>query len=250
MGGAIAVERGCGERVAGGLYVECGMSPFGRPVEHFLIDPPIPIDAAALGVSPRGVTIARMPGGPGEPPIPTVIDWVGSQHYPNVADFVEEVRRFGLSRRIPRTAEFAKLGARSQILLLHARAIVADPAPYWAGARGRVWTDAVHCPRRRDPHVASQSPLPMCAGIWWRDIEGGVQIEPETQPGVVRRSLPSFSYVARSRPADAHPRYALGAFARFPLTRIVAIEDRAGGSHAGAVEAASRSGLPIEIEPR
>ena len=33
------VERGCGEREQGGVYAETGLSPYGTPLEYFLIDP-------------------------------------------------------------------------------------------------------------------------------------------------------------------------------------------------------------------
>ncbi len=38
----VPLERGCGMREKGGLYACCGTSPFGKPVEEFLIDPPLP----------------------------------------------------------------------------------------------------------------------------------------------------------------------------------------------------------------
>ena len=50
---AIPVERGCGEREPGGVYAECGLSPYGSPLEHFLIDPPMPL--------PEGVDLINKP---------------------------------------------------------------------------------------------------------------------------------------------------------------------------------------------
>ncbi len=47
------VERGCGEREQGGVYAECGLSPYGTPLEYFLIDPPRPL--------PEGLDIVNKP---------------------------------------------------------------------------------------------------------------------------------------------------------------------------------------------
>lgn len=40
---AIPEPRGCGDREPGGVYAESGVGPFGFPLEHFLIDPPMPL---------------------------------------------------------------------------------------------------------------------------------------------------------------------------------------------------------------
>jgi len=34
--------RGCGRRVPGGTYLVCSTSPFGLPVEYFVVDPDDP----------------------------------------------------------------------------------------------------------------------------------------------------------------------------------------------------------------
>jgi hypothetical protein len=55
----MAVIRGCGTRVAGGIYLVCSLSPNGTPLADFIVDPPIPLDAqerADLGVKPIGMT--------------------------------------------------------------------------------------------------------------------------------------------------------------------------------------------------
>src|SRR5579862_2920010 len=91
---AIPVIRGCGQRVKGGLYIECGLSAGGQPLEYFLIDPPQLLDGRALGITPVGTKLIEFGGAT------HVVDWVGSKSYKGVCDFVEEVRKFGLSRRI------------------------------------------------------------------------------------------------------------------------------------------------------
>lgn len=51
---AIPVRRGCGERKQGGIYGECGLSPFGRPLEDFLLDP-APYVADQTRLCPKGL---------------------------------------------------------------------------------------------------------------------------------------------------------------------------------------------------
>lgn len=123
MNGAVPVARGCGTRVAGGIYAECGTSENGLPVEAFIMDPPEAIPEH-LHLAPQGVAWVERRG------VWHLVDWVGSEHYPNVADFIEECRRYGLSRRVPRTAPFERLTPASRILLVHARAIITNGAAY------------------------------------------------------------------------------------------------------------------------
>ena len=72
------VERGCGTRRAGGVYIDMGLvppdTPGARPVEDFIEDPPLIVSDELrmdLGVRPVGVTLARMGN------TTHVIDWVG-----------------------------------------------------------------------------------------------------------------------------------------------------------------------------
>lgn len=121
---ATPVVRGCGERSPGGLYVECGLSPVGRPFDDFLIDPPLPLlpglDATGLANKPRFV---RDPADG----TPHLVIWIGAEHYPYVSDFVEEARRFGISRKLSpsvlRQKEAADLSLASRMLLVHPHVI-------------------------------------------------------------------------------------------------------------------------------
>jgi hypothetical protein len=90
-------RRGCGYRQPGGAYFAIPLGPGGHPVEEFLIDPPILIDAERLGAASVGVTLIKRDG------ITHVLDIVGREHYPTVAEFVDEARRMGVSRRAPRS---------------------------------------------------------------------------------------------------------------------------------------------------
>lgn len=114
------VARGCGERTPGGLYIECGLSPVGRPFDDFLVDPPLPLlpglDATTLANKPRFIR------DPADGTAHLVI-WIGAEHYPYVSDYIEEARRFGISRKLSpsvlRQQEATGLSLASRMLLVH-----------------------------------------------------------------------------------------------------------------------------------
>jgi hypothetical protein len=218
---AIPIQRGCGTRQAGGLYAETALSAHGSPVEDFIIDTPELIDTRRLGLTPVGSKLIERHG------TFHLFDIVGSQHYPNVADYIEEVRVAGLSRRISSSLDLSKLTPGSQIILLHARAYVTNFAEY---AARWVYDEeptpdhpAPRCPKHRIDHDRAEAPA-MCAGVWWQDVELGIPVA-GTDPvkRSIRRQMPSFSYIAHSRPEGVEPQYQIAAFASFPIHRIVAI---------------------------
>lgn len=261
--------RGCGTRQSGGIYAECGLDPLGgAPLQDFLIDPPHPVPVE-LGLTAVGVKLVEL-GGTWH-----ILDVIGRQHYPNVADFLEEVANQGLSRRLPRNLEYAKLGPGSRIILAHVRAIIEDPLPYqqdrWAARYAR-WAGHQICPRGRPDHdqSAAAAERGMCAGLWWEDVEGAevpdplkqgdgegageVVLNPEVPYRTVVRRMPAFSYIAARRPDSLlapapGPRYSLGFFASFPITNLSVIRDERGGTHEAALQAASRAGLEVRLEP-
>ncbi len=217
--GAVPVTRGCGRRKSGAAYWECGMSPDGRPIEEFLIDAPTLIPPG-LAVAPRGVSLITVGG------VTHVVDWIGAAHYPNVLDFVAEVARFGLSRRLPSSLDFARLTPASRILLVHARARVENASVYGPFA----------CPKNL--HAPGSN---ACIGVWWEDVEGGAPTPGSSAPRVVRRALPSVSYTARERPAGITARYAPGFFASFPASRLAVVK----GGHEKTLVAVLKSSLPV-----
>lgn len=110
-------ERLCGFRLVGGVYWSTDVTET-QALDYFF-EQPINIDPTALGVSPVGVTFIERPEGSGQWHL---IDWVGESHYPTPESFQAEVRRMGLSRRLPRSLDFARLDEDSRILLVHRHA--------------------------------------------------------------------------------------------------------------------------------
>jgi hypothetical protein len=234
---ATATARGCGHRVRGGLYLEIGIGPNGTPIEQLLVDHPVPIDVKRLGITPRGVRLVEWLTGP------LLVDWIGSEHYPNVLDFVEEARRFGISRRLPRRFDWAALKG-AQLAFLHARAAVENPDTYWAHIR------KTYCPTDNAVHVGEgyRKAGGPCAGFWWDDVTGGERVEPENGQRIVRRTMPSFAYLARSRPADADPIYQPAIFMLAPgVPRIVYVREYPGeGIPSELARDIAASGLTVE----
>ena len=170
----MGIVRGCGTRQMGAAYLEVPSDEGGQPLEYFLVDPPHKLNdetRAAMGLTAIGTTMIERGGQT------HALDWVGAEHYPNVADFCEETRRFGVSRRIGKAAEFSRLGPGARLILVHARAWIDNYPAYYmarragrpiggAGRRGRItpsrdrpsrWRRIAHrCGGRTSPAAARQ----------------------------------------------------------------------------------------------
>lgn len=110
-------ERNCGTRKNNGLYVCVNSSPFGLPVEHFLLDPVVSSELKSFRTP---IIVERKDGGG----IADIIVYIGKEAYPFIPDFIEEADVLGISRRIPRTFPFERLTPhKSRMFLLHERAI-------------------------------------------------------------------------------------------------------------------------------
>lgn len=225
----MAVERGCGTRVKGGVYAEIPLSKHGLPLESFLYCPPVPVDAAELGLSSVGVKLVERNG------VWHIFDIVGKQHYPNVADFVEEARRFGISRRLSQNLEFGKLTSESRLILLHDRAYIDNFEKY----RG-----THECPKLKKGH--DQDPLPeMCISLWGEDLVDGTPLEETGRR--VKRVMPSFEYEGYSRPEGVTPKYKLAIFGSFPIPKLVVVNDPEDKTHEKALSKAQNAGLPVRL---
>lgn len=235
--GADAVARGCGTRVAGGIYGELGVTTdgTGRDIEGFLLDPPRPVDHMA-NISPIGVTMIEQKG------VWHIVDWIGANHYPEVFDFVEEVRRFGLSRRLPATLDFSKLTPQSRILCVHPKAWM-DPDSCGV-IRPGVESDDEHryyCPSQDDVlrRVHGLGGSLICLGCCKDSVADG-----EEMGSLVVRKRPSFEYNAVKIPDGLKPEYKSAIFASFPFSRLTVVK-AASGAHEKAMESAKKSHLPV-----
>lgn len=249
------VVRGCGgSRVAGGVYIMVNTSPFGMPLEYFLVDPPIVIEDPALaGISSRGMSYTpSMPNQPWD-----VVDWVGGEFYPNVTDILAEIRAYGLSRRVQSTLDFSLLGEKSRIHLMHSRAhITQGRSLLWAGA-----PLVKQCPRPDNEHsidtamasmIGENDETPMCARLWWEAVAGTpiARVVEGSGPDPDQRlrmwQVGDVSYMARVPPEGVELRYQPAIFASFPISHIEVVRDPVGGTHEKALRKARKAGLAVE----
>lgn len=217
---ASAVRRGCGTRQKGGVYAETGIALPGEPglpLEAFLNDPPVPIDLSAIGLTPVAVKLTQI-GDSWH-----VFDFVGEIHYPNVADFLEEVRRYGVSRRLPRNLDYEKLTSASKLVVVHRKAWIENVEPYYRDYVKPAGVGWDQCPRDLPQHLERDE---MCAGLYWQDLdpdEGEIQhTDVERQ---ILRVMPSFSYFANEQPISEGQGYAPAIFASFPIHRLAVVND-------------------------
>lgn len=239
--GAMAVPRACGKtREQGGVYIENGGG--NAVIEDFMLCPP-PKITQGMGVSDIGTTVVTLP----HKECASVIDMIGKTYYPYPVYWIEETRRFGLSRKISKSVAL-KLEPNSMIIMAHRRAYVENFKDY---------PHHYTCPILRPDHK-EYSEVDMCLGFVWEDLEMGgddiVQITPQIikehgmNPFVGRATyskqalehllqgvlvtLPAASFYAHLRPEGMTPEYyEHGAmFAAFPISRIVVVEAE-DGSH-------------------
>jgi hypothetical protein len=229
------MERECGYRKKGGVYLTVPTADDGVPIDYFLIDPPQPVDLKALRIGPRGVHLVEKDG------VWHVFDVVGQEKYPNVCDVIEEGRRLGISRRCE-LRNYSKLTAASRLVLIHQRAFIGN-YPEYLKRFTQQEIDTFKCPRRRHDINALEV---MCAGFWWHDVVEGIERSEEDSRTLVSRRLKCGSYRCYERPVDVMPEYQYAIFAVLPV-RIEVITDPESRSHERKLEQTSRAGLPVTL---
>jgi len=236
MNELITPERGCGHRIVGGIYAETRLSRDGQPLEYFLVDPPQAVDLSQLGLTAVGVKQIEING------VWHIFDVIGEEHYPYPADYVEETRCKGASRRLPRNLDFSRITLASRLVLVHRKAILRNFAQYPQPPQ-------LECPKMLPVHAIA--PLgETCAGLWWHDIPASVG-EMLEDGRILRKLAGGIQYRVYSRPQDVHPQYAHGIFMIPPITNLAVIRSRNAKEDAlveQSFQAASASGLPVYLE--
>ncbi len=238
------IARGCGAaRTQGAVYLESGVGAGGLPLEQFLVDPPQPYDTDQK----IGVDIVADGKGTFH-----VIDWVGAEHYPMPSDFLEEGRLHGFSRKVSRTNEFHKLTKDSQLIFIHAKAIVtnaAEIAPYLPDHKLRA--RCAHFARSGDDaHL--HDPNVGCTRFWYALAEAtGTRITENDTLLPERKVGDATGYIVEPLPYGApDPQYRPGIIARVPITNISVIAT-SDGSHKATLSriAQTTHGIPVLERP-
>jgi len=212
--------RGCGTRVTGGCYAETTLSAEGTDLDFFFMDPPMPVVSSDIGKV--GVNLVERQG------VWHILDWVGTKYYENVPDYIEELRRFGLSRRIPKNLDFSKLTNESRIILIHEKAIL-------RGMKSLRWLKkeagegACTCPslNTKDRIKHSERDVSCFYALW--DV---------LDPG--ERKMPSFTYTSQGV-GDKGVTYQPGIFAALPISSLVQVREDSN------LENMKKSGLSVSV---
>ena len=234
-------ERGCGKRIPAGIYAETRLSSGGQPIENYIVDPPKPIDIQKWGLTARGAKLIEVGG------VWHIFDIVGREHYPHVADIVEEIRCKGASRRLAGNLDFSRLTPESRLVLIHARAVIENFDEYPQPPR-------VTCPRFEHLERFEET----CAGLWWHDIpESDLDIGEmghyfRTIPGdVTYHATPRLEGPALSEVEGIAPQYRHGIFMRLPVTNLAVIAGRNSQEEQESeksYQTANQSSLPVYME--
>ena len=257
MFATVGKERGCGaSRDYGGVYLEVGLSKFGAPLEDFLFDPVIACDWKKLGLSPRQPLLMPHENGRVD-----VVDWVGETHYPNPSDFLEEVRRLGLSRKLELShKQYELLSSESRILIVLPRAYIHPQIIKHASISNMNLVDYPwrFCPKDQHESRPSQGINTIfeepCAGyLWQRTDHGSKPILEDSYPDgrYVERVMPAFTYQAvRSCDAflDADPAmFQPGFVASFQIGRLVVVNDPDGKQHEEKLDKLKAANLRVDL---
>lgn len=183
------MNRGCGKRKAGGVYICTKLSPHGVPLEEFIIDPPEAYEGEKFRVP-----IVLEKNGTNH-----LLFWVGKEFYPFPSDFIEEVRRFGASKRVPVEFPIQKLSVGSLMFFIHSCATIKNhkvlPAP-------------PRCPKRLKGHLDNAT---YCLGHSY-------QVAPANYEG--KRKIGDTVYDVVPVTQHSPLEFAPGIFLRLPITDI------------------------------
>ncbi len=252
---AIAVKRGCGTRTEGGIYLECGHSPFGKPLNELLIDPAmVPPSVHENGWDEYPGALVTQGASDWYAPHRTpllfehegafhVVIWVGAEFYPNVWDFIEEGRVAGFSRRVPKTFDFAKLTAASRMFYIHPQA--------WVDARALAETldvdlECPYCPRgEMEPKLFhTLGGTPTCLGLTRLVDPADVAL---TDENTARRILAcGVDYEVSGLPDGVQTTKAPGLFLQTCISGIAMINHSDGSFDESVEEKVDAAGIGIE----
>lgn len=241
---AVPNGRGCGDRDEGVPYACCGISPFGTPIEFFVIDPV----HLWPGEFQRGVKI--LPRNPKNPEgVKDLVVFVGKKFYQSPWSFVEEVRRFGASRRLSNIFPFDKLTPdESRMIFIHSKAIPnfdyeanRDKPCYGCDKCNCLLEDGTYDKELWPPTVPGWHSPEIDSGVVWHDpaldpctyalrdlaflVHGDIEPDPTnvTSNTTYQVNMPSFSYEAKYpiKPESYIPtKWKVGIFMALPLTHI------------------------------
>lgn len=230
MSTALPVRRRCGYRAEGGIYVEVPLSEYGMPLSHFLLDPAVPV-GPEMGIPDRGMILRDN----------ILFDRIGGD-YPNVLDFIFEVDRLGVSRRIQSNFDFSRLDHEVRYAIVHPRGYALHEPAVRLECEADQIRDRMSpwlCPKCIHSVQHGTGGRGPCSGVWWHDVDADV---PEGE----QRITSVDGRTAWRRPRDVDPHYLDAIIAVFPLVQLTVIKAR-DNSHIAALEKARKVSGNIEV---
>lgn len=232
------IIRGCDVRKWGKTYfvnyIVDNENIYHVPIERFLNCPPWKVNLNDLGLSQQGMRIIERTDmfgvGTG---IYDLWDYIGHTSYPYATDFIEEARRFGTSRLIPKTvlesAEFKLLTPdTSEHIFVHDRALLTlESAEKLYKNRHQLQSCPANNPRHENMNVDDLEP---CMAFDWECVEtiSSAKTKREWWVPMPRIENPTFAYRAAAALESWNIQFdGSAAFMFLPLTRaeLEVIED-------------------------
>lgn len=206
------------------------------PLEDFLQCPAVPVDPNQIGLSAQGILVKE--GTPyGRKGIWDIFDWVGTNHYPYVPDFVEEGQRYGFSRRVPKSAPLNLLTTESMHLLAHSRAIIKNYKPFYEDRQ-----NIRLCPRGHEIHNSGEAEQ-SCLGLLWEVLDPDLEDQRIHRRWFPPKTENQFDYKAAHYHEDVE--WEFGIFAALPITSFEVIDDPYSDKAEQAMQLLEESGTDI-----
>ena len=227
--------RGCGRRVPGGTYLVCSTSPFGLPVEYFVVDPPVSVD-----IEPFRSPILHQENGTCH-----VIIWIGEKFYPSAVDFIEEARMQGVSRRVPSGFPFEKLTENSKMILIHPRATSENFIDLVKGKKLPLHKCKHYSKSTRKPQPipAHENYKEFCFWHLYYTLAKD-KTEAQRRIGSTQYQVPFCREIAK---ITDRINYKPAVFATFPIHKIEHIRHRDGRVNPEFIKKAQKIKIPVEI---
>lgn len=226
------IPRQCGKRKPDNIYLEVKLQPPGTPgipIRSYLQCPPI--DVSGLGLNPLGVQLIlnKKTG------IYHMFDVIGAGEY-TVADAIEEILSYGVSRKLSPELEYEKLTSKSRLYLCHSQAIIANATD--------LQEPVCVCPKCRKVHTPADGSTLSHVYETFARPEGNM----DDSGRFKRRIACGVSYTARVRQPVPDPIFKTGCFmAELPISGFALVEGRTDLQH--LIDKVSKSEIGWGVTP-
>jgi hypothetical protein len=211
---------GCQTRRVGQAYLYTpglrrlhGDKDLGRALGERIQDPPIPIDPAAWGISPQGVSIIQ------QGDYYHVFDWIGADSYPYPSDIWMQIIEKDDSALVRLTGDLSKLTEyESKRVLVHPRGWINNPQPLKENRIFLPYIGDCFLPEGEMRNFHTEVNDQMCSALWWQCVmEKPIDKE---HPRLITQEVGDMTYSA-ARPIDGYiPNWEVAIIGNVPITEL------------------------------